>query len=647
MKQSILLFILLACFSFTASAQLTEMPNLIANDIEGNTVNIYDDYLDQGKPVMVHFMASWNPWDEFVFESGAFQEFYSLYGPDGLDVVGLVSYEIDSSTNDIELYGNGNQGEYNYVDNSNWPIINEVEPLWGLDTFGVNAMPSFALICPNGDVTCSSTCNPMFPANILANWTYEEILNLNGLVDFYELNCGIDLPDANIAGYTTFDSDNCDLILDNDMIATKVVFDDGTGSPRVTYSYPGGAYEYTLPDGTYDLTYESISPLFEICEQEAQITINGDTLTDVNAIFDPIIDCPAIYMEVVPWITRPCEVPSYFAAAVCNGGPIPYNGGTYTLQLEPGATIDTIVPMINYNYDSVTGVFTADVDTLEAFDCFYFYFLYENPCSVEAGDTLCFSSFIDLSGIDAACQVYNQGQVDVCIEVTGSYDPNDKTGLTRGETENNYIEAGTELEYLIRFQNTGSDTAFTVRIEDQLSDQFEVTSVRPILASHDYKMSIEEGQIEFLFEDILLVDSFKNEPESHGFVKFAVTLKDDLAPSEEIFNSAAIYFDANDPIITNNFKYTIFPIDFVEEIELKSLAVFPNPANEMIQLSTDMLGDKKVTILNVDGRVTNVTTMFEGDKANVDISRLIPGIYFIQIENEVGEKSEVKRVVKL
>lgn len=648
MRKALYTVLSIFLFSLASNAQLTEMPNLVTNDINGNPIDLKADYIDQGKPVLVHFMAAWNVWDEFVYDSGAFQDFYNLYGPNGFDLVGMISYEIDSSTTDMDLMGLGQQTDYDFSSVGNWPIINEDSPAWGLESFGISAMPSFAMICPSGDVTVSSGLNPQFPVTFLnQGWIYSDILILSGLIDFYETTCGFDLPDDNIQGYTTYDSDNCDLILENDMVATKVIFDNGTGSPFITYSYPGGAYEYTLPDGTYDLTYEPISPLYEICEQETQITIAGDTLEGVNAIFDPIIDCPSLQVELLPWITRPCEVPSYMYAAVCNTGPLDYNGGLFTIQMEPGAIIDTIVPMINYTYDEVTGLFSTTVDTLESFDCFYFYYIYENPCSVEAGDSLCFSTFLDLSGINAGCEIYSNGNTEACIEVIGSYDPNDKTGLTSAVGENNYIDEGTELDYLIRFQNTGTDTAFTVRIEDQLSEQFDITSVRPISASHDYSMSIAERKLTFLFEDILLVDSFKNEPLSHGFVKFSIKLRDDLAPSEEIFNQASIFFDANDPVITNNFKYMIFPIESTVEFDLKSLSVFPNPTSDFIELTTDMIGNKSVTILNVDGRKTAVNADFNSDKINININSLNPGIYFVQIHNENGEKSEVKRIVKL
>ena len=54
--------------------------------------------------------------------------------------------------------------------------------------------------------------------------------------------------------------------------------------------------------------------------------------------------------------------------------------------------------------------------------------------------------------------------------VTGSYDPNDKTARTSSRESNEiyYIDEDEWIDYTIRFQNTGTDTAFIVVITDTL-----------------------------------------------------------------------------------------------------------------------------------------------------------------------------------
>jgi len=145
-----------------------------------------------------------------------------------------------------------------------------------------------------------------------------------------------------------------------------------------------------------------------------------------------------------------------------------------------------------------------------------------------------------------------------CTQNIGAFDPNDKQGFPVGYGEAHYIRPGTELEYLIRFQNTGTDTAFTVRIVDTLSLWLDPTTIRPGVSSHTYQFNFTgQGIAEFLFENILLPDSNVNQVASNGFVKFSVSPRADAPLETLIENSAAIYFDFNEPVITNTTRHRL------------------------------------------------------------------------------------------
>ncbi len=151
-----------------------------------------------------------------------------------------------------------------------------------------------------------------------------------------------------------------------------------------------------------------------------------------------------------------------------------------------------------------------------------------------------------------------------CQENVGSFDPNDKIGYPKGFCAAQYIKAGQDIEYKIRFQNTGTDTAFNVIVRDTLSLSLDPASVVPGASSHPYNFEISgEGALEFSFPDIMLPDSNVNEQASHGFVKFTISQKPNLPMGTVINNGAAIYFDFNDPVITNTYHHTIGD-DFVE-----------------------------------------------------------------------------------
>ena len=116
-----------------------------------------------------------------------------------------------------------------------------------------------------------------------------------------------------------------------------------------------------------------------------------------------------------------------------------------------------------------------------------------------------------------------------CLPIRSSYDPNDKIGYPIGTGTNGVIGQNTDIEYVIRFQNTGTDTAFIVILRDTLPPQLDIASLEMNTASHPYTWNLEgKGILSFTFDNIRLLDSFRNEPKSHGFVKFRIKQKKDL-----------------------------------------------------------------------------------------------------------------------
>ncbi|MBK9048042.1 MAG: DUF11 domain-containing protein [Bacteroidetes bacterium] len=124
-----------------------------------------------------------------------------------------------------------------------------------------------------------------------------------------------------------------------------------------------------------------------------------------------------------------------------------------------------------------------------------------------------------------------------------AFDPNDKSVTPPGILAENFTLMGDTLEYLIRFQNTGNDTAFNVVILDTLDNNLNFSTFELLDASHSLQTEIKnDGAIKFSFLNILLVDSVANEPESHGYIRYRIRGNSGLADSTEINNTAYIYF---------------------------------------------------------------------------------------------------------
>lgn len=228
-----------------------------------------------------------------------------------------------------------------------------------------------------------------------------------------------------------------------------------------------------------------------------------------------------------------------------------------------------------------------------------------------------------------------------CMFVIGAYDPNDKAAHPEGYAEEHYIEPGTDLTYRIRFQNTGTDTAFTVIIRDTLSEWLDPLTVRPQTASHPFVWDFVDGNVlKFTFPDILLPDSTTNEPASNGFVEFRISQKPDVPLGTIIRNDAAIYFDFNPPIITNEVFHTVgreFITVHVEAPEAgkPTLRVQPNPFREAALFRFDHEVYGHLSLYSPHGQLARQEPV-AGTTLVFQRQNLAPGLYFFDVRDKTG-----------
>ena len=223
-----------------------------------------------------------------------------------------------------------------------------------------------------------------------------------------------------------------------------------------------------------------------------------------------------------------------------------------------------------------------------------------------------------------------------CQPNVSSFDPNAKSAMPTGYGPSRFIEQNTAIEYLLQFQNTGTDTAYKVVLIDTLSVLLDAHSIRTGPSSHPYQFELLEGHIiRFTFDPIALPHESADPENSNGFVKFAIDQQTDLAIGSVIDNQAAIYFDQNEPIFTNTVSHTIGK-DFIEVISdihpplpgSGNLLVFPNPAREQVtfQLEGSDYTEKTFLMLDNLGRVIR-TAIFSGDVYYLNRGNLNAGTY--------------------
>ncbi|NJC25113.1 DUF7619 domain-containing protein [Neolewinella antarctica] len=233
------------------------------------------------------------------------------------------------------------------------------------------------------------------------------------------------------------------------------------------------------------------------------------------------------------------------------------SGATLTLRLPSNATYASTGTEPNENTDSLVSWTIPELPPLARYRVLVFVTM---PNEMFTGNPVDLRAEVTTSDFAVIAETLER-PILFC-----AYDPNDKSvSPLRNDPDGIHpIEREEVLNYTIRFQNTGNDTAFTVRIEDQLSAGLDWTSVHVTSMSHPGVATVDtSGNAVFLFQNIMLPDSNVNEPASHGFVRFNV-LPNPVGPDRErLENTAAIYFDANQPIVTNTVHSTVIP--FLDE----------------------------------------------------------------------------------
>jgi hypothetical protein len=227
-------------------------------------------------------------------------------------------------------------------------------------------------------------------------------------------------------------------------------------------------------------------------------------------------------------------------------------------------------------------------------------------------------------------------------KVTGSFDPNDKQ-VSHATLTPSQVANGKLLDYVIRFQNIGTDTAFTVIVRDSISDKLHMPSFELLSASHPYTFRLlPDGMAEWRFDNINLPDSAHNEPASHGFIRYRMKPKNNLLLGDEIKARAAIYFDFNAPVHTN-FAVTRIanPLGIKEtKAGLEAFNLYPNPAKNFVTLVADLKKETsaKIILVNMAGQtVAKVSLPISSQiRYELPLQNLPKGVYLVRLETEQG-----------
>ncbi|MBL7828684.1 MAG: T9SS type A sorting domain-containing protein [Saprospiraceae bacterium] len=223
--------------------------------------------------------------------------------------------------------------------------------------------------------------------------------------------------------------------------------------------------------------------------------------------------------------------------------------------------------------------------------------------------------------------------------VTGAFDPN---AVYAYPARNGNPKDGGEIiryqdntiVYQIFFQNTGTAPADLVVVRDTLDEQLNLASIRNITSSHHMKITTnQEGkELVFRFENIALPDSTSDYAGSIGSIQYEIDLKPGVALGTEIKKQAAIYFDFNTPVITNqNVLEVVNSSKVAQLLPGNQIILFPNPAGAFVGFYSD--GTSDVKVFDSFGRLMH-TGQFENGLQQISSIDWPSGVYFVQMETQ-------------
>ncbi|MFN6378389.1 MAG: T9SS type A sorting domain-containing protein [Flavobacteriales bacterium] len=366
-------------------------------------------------------------------------------------------------------------------------------------------------------------------------------------------------PALSSAGYITIDELNI------------TIYPDATGS----FVLPG------LELGSYSVTFHNTAGNWVLTGGDNTQTITLPTCNGLPIGLTPTSGVAAQISGTNMFSTSliQCNNGFYPGAYISNTGTVPISG-TFTITANPLFTAQTVSygePFTN----PAPGVFEWQIENMLPGAYLNLIAHVNGPGVDYVGQSFPFTFDLELSD---GTQIFYSNTWTTNALVSCAYDPNDKQATPEGYTENHFILEDTELQYKIRFQNTGNAPAFDVVIEDQIDiARLDLNTLEPLNASHSFSTIVQpDGLVKFVFNNIMLPDSTSNEPESHGYVIYKIRTMPGIEVGEVINNTAAIFFDDNPPIITNTTYHEIYDCSEIPQFNEEESECYGEEFNQLV-----------------------------------------------------------------
>jgi uncharacterized repeat protein (TIGR01451 family) len=409
-----------------------------------------------------------------------------------------------------------------------------------------------------------------------------------------------------------------------------------SGSGGSALPLPSGDYAELLPLGSYTLTHIA-PPLWQhnCASGTHSVTLSSGApvAEDLDIHLIPLTAAQDLVARISCGPARPGFM-QQIVIQIANEGTVPVAG---TLQL----TLDALC-----TYSSASTPYTGMAGSDLLWDCGTLAPLTDSVIvvyvAVSPAATLGAPYLHSLQALPVAADLFPTTNTETCGGVfTGSFDPNAKAV---SPTDSLTAADGT-LTYTVFFQNTGTDTAFTVVVRDTLDPDLDLSTLVMEYASHPYALSYQPTRcLTWTFDNILLPDSNTNEPASHGLLRFRINRNPGGALLDEYTNRAAIYFDYNVPVLTNTVRSVQAELYTAAEAlgSERTLVCYPNPSHSMLWVQMPGTCALEVELWSMNGQLVLRSTR-AGETLSLDLEGMASGLYLVRARRE-GEWESVRVV---
>ena len=442
--------------------------------------------------------------------------------------------------------------------------------------------------------------------------------------------------DGFIMGSVCFDkNNNCECENETSLSSKRVVAESENGKKYYSYNL-NDSYGIEVPRGEYSI-YTIEEGSWIQCQSTYNTTVNDNN--DIIALDIPLQnngDCAEITMDISTPFLRRCFDNSYYLN-IKNKGPQIAENINITVMLDSFF----IYKSSNLSPINIEGLnLEYYIPELAIEQSIIIKIVVEVSCDSEIGTLHC----INVKGEgDNLCEA-ETARVNAYEyqENIGSYDPNDLRIFTEEGFEKYKYDKEDYQYYHLRFQNSGTDTAFNIEVVNKMSNKLDLSTLELISTSHNSTMRINDNNsLTFSFKDILLPDSTTNEAASSCYIKYRIKPIESIQYGDLLPSHADIYFDFNDAIQTNIAVAEIAMPTYTKNDTLLPLVVYPNPTQDNIVLKNIPHSAQQFIVYNTSGHIVK-HAILQTTQIQIGVQDLNSGLYFIEIIDKDGSRINEK-----